>query len=136
MLSSLIYACELCFLILQRLYHTFVNYQNKYQESNKIQIFIQKTLSPVRHADDQVRFENYRVDINKRLLFTGLDLQENGKFRRVSAAYTIPEAQQRADALKSNLKDRQVPGRLTFLQSRIVTGQLLQCCFRGNEKCC
>ena len=28
----------------KRLYNAFANYQNKFQESNKIQIFIQKTL--------------------------------------------------------------------------------------------
>jgi uncharacterized protein (TIGR02391 family) len=35
-------------------------------------------------------------------------LQDTGKYRRVTEAKTIPEAQKRADALKSKLKDRQV----------------------------
>lgn len=92
----------------KRLYNAFVKYQNKNQESNKILIFIQKTLSPVRYADNHNQFEQYRTDINKRILFIGLELLDNGKFRKVTEAKTILEAQQRADNLKAKLKDRQV----------------------------
>ena len=42
----------------KRLYNAFATYQNKFKESNKIQIFIQKTLSPVRYADKHDEFES------------------------------------------------------------------------------
>jgi len=43
----------------KRLFNAFVNYQNKNQESNKVLIFIQKTLSPVRYADNHQQFEQF-----------------------------------------------------------------------------
>lgn len=66
----------------KRLYNAFVAYQNKNQESNKILIFIQKILSPVRYADNHEVFEQYRIDVNKRLLFIGLELLDNGNLEK------------------------------------------------------
>lgn len=98
----------------RRLFNAFANYQNINQESNKILIFIQKTLSPIRYADNNEQFEQHRKDINKRLLFIGFELLQNGKFRKVTEAKTIPEAQQRADNLKAKLKDREVHSDVLF----------------------
>ena len=118
----------------KRLYNAFVNYQNKNQESNKILIFIQKTLSPVRYADNHELFEEYRIDINKRLLFIGLELLDNGKFRKVTEAKTIPEAQQRADNLKSKLKDRQVhPDVLLFCKAELLQDNYFHAVFESTK---
>lgn len=118
----------------KRLFNAFANYQNKHQESNKIQIFIQKTLAPVRYADYHEKFENNRIDINKRILFIGLELLENGKFRRVPEAKTIPEAQQRADTLKSKLKDRQVhPDVLLFCKAELLQDNYFHAVFESTK---
>lgn len=92
----------------RRLFNAFAKYQNTNQESNRIQVFIQKTLSPVRYADNHELFEKNRTEINTRLAFIGLELLEDGKYRRVTQARTIPEAQKRADILKRKLNDRKV----------------------------
>jgi uncharacterized protein (TIGR02391 family) len=116
----------------KRLFNAFVNYQNKNKESNKVLIFIQKTLSPVRYADNHEQFELYRIDINKRLLFIGLELLENGKFRKVMQATTIPEAQQRADTLKSKLKDRKVhPDVLLFCKAELLQDNYFHAVFES-----
>lgn len=118
----------------KRLYNAFVNYQNKNQESNKILIFIHKTLSPVRFADNHQQFEQFRTDINKRILFIGLELLDNGKFRKVSEAKTIPEAQQRADNLKIKLKDRQVHNDvLLFCRAELLQDNYFHAVFEATK---
>jgi uncharacterized protein (TIGR02391 family) len=92
----------------KRLYNAFVMYQNENQESNRIQIFIQKILHPTRYAEEHEKFETYRSQVNTRLLFIGLEFTQEGKYRRVNEATTIPEAQKRADTLKKKLSDRKV----------------------------
>ncbi|PZR10869.1 MAG: TIGR02391 family protein [Flavobacterium psychrophilum] len=118
----------------KRLYNAFVNYQNQNQESNKILMFIQKTLSPVRYADNHEQFELYRIDINKRLLFIGFELLETGKFRKVTEAKTIPEAQRRADVLKSKLKDRQVHADvLLFCKAELLQDNYFHAVFEATK---
>ena len=118
----------------KRLYNAFVNYQNKNQESNKVLIFIQKILSPVRYADNHQQFEQYRTDINKRILFIGLELLENGKFRKVAEAKTIPEAQQRADNLKIKLKNRQVHADvLLFCKAELLQDNYFHAVFEATK---
>lgn len=105
----------------KRLFNAFASYQNKQQESNRIQIFIQKTLNPVRYAHEHEKFEDYRTEINTRLLFLGIELLETGKFRRVTEAKTIPETQKRADSLKRKLNDRKVhPDVLLFCRAELL----------------
>jgi uncharacterized protein (TIGR02391 family) len=116
----------------KRLFNAFVNYKN--QESNKILIFIQKTLSPVRYADNNELFEQYRANINKRVLFIGLELLENGKFRKVTEVKTIAEAEQRADLLKAKLKDRQVhPDVLLFCRAELLQDNYFHAVFEATK---
>ncbi len=53
-------------------------------------------------------FEECRSLVNERLLFSGMQLLEDGKLGRVKAATTISEAQQRADDLRAELVRRDV----------------------------
>lgn len=118
----------------RRLFNAFAYYQNKNQESNKILIFIQRTLSPIRYADNNEQFEEYRKNINKRLLFIGLELLNSGKFRKVVEAKTIPEAQQRADKLKAKLKDRHVhPDVLLFCKSELLQDNYFHAVFEATK---
>lgn len=117
-----------------RLFNAYANYQNKNQESNKILIFIQKTLSPIRFADNNEQFELYRRDINKRLLFIGLELLDNGKFRKVTEAKKISEAQQRTDSLKMKLRDRQVHADvLLFCRSELLKDNYFHAVFEATK---
>jgi uncharacterized protein (TIGR02391 family) len=118
----------------RRLFNAFANYQNKTQESNKILIFISKILSPVLYADNNEKFEQFRSDINKRLLFIGIELLETGKFRKVEQAKTIPEAQQRADALKNKLKERQVHSDvLLFCRAELLQDNYFHAVFEATK---
>jgi len=118
----------------KRLYNAFANYQNNSQEATKILIFIQKILSPVRYANNGEQFELNRIDINKRLLFIGLELLESGRFRKVTEAKTIPEAQRRADTLKNKLNDRQVhPDVLLFCKAELLQDNYFHAVFESTK---
>ncbi len=89
----------------KRLYNAFASVQNTNRCSNKILKFVQTVLNPVRFTDNQM-FEIKRKSINECLSYVGYELQLNGRFREVTAASTICEAQQRANDLLANLQMR------------------------------
>lgn len=92
----------------KRLYSAFITDQNSYQCSNHILIFIQAALSPVRYLGKQELFDFRRHEVNKRLSFIGIELNEKGKYFQVDKAMTISEAEQRASKFKYKLEVRNV----------------------------
>ena len=92
----------------KRLYHAFVEWQNTNQCSNHILTFIQTALSPVRYVGKEELFHSRMHEINKRLSFIGLELNERGKYQQVDKATTISEAEQRASRFKYKLETRNV----------------------------
>lgn len=91
----------------KRLYSAFATAQNTDKYSNRILIFVQTVLNPSRYTDRQL-FESKRRAINEALSYVGYQLQPNGRFTEVNTAYTISEAQQRANDLLATLKARNV----------------------------
>ena len=89
----------------KRLYSALASVQNFDKCSNKILRFIQIVLNPARFTDNQI-FETKRKAINECLSYVGYELQSNGRFRVVTTAKTISEAQQRANDLLVNLQMR------------------------------
>jgi hypothetical protein len=92
----------------KRLYHAFLEWQNNNQCSNHILTFIQSALSPVRYIGKEELFHTRRHEVNKRLSFIGVELNERGKFQEVNKATTISEAEQRASRFKYKLEIRNV----------------------------
>lgn len=90
----------------KRLYSAFADWQNKNQCSNHILNFIQDALQPVRYIDKEELFYNRKQEVNKRLIFIGVELTEQGRFKIVDKATTIAEAEQRANRLKQKLENR------------------------------
>ena len=90
----------------QRLYNSFVDYQNRNQCSNKVLNFIQSAMQPSLYVGNEECFQGRRNELNKRLSFAGLELAETGKFKKVVKAQTISEAEQRADKFKYKLENR------------------------------
>lgn len=77
----------------KRLYNAFVGWQNENQCSNYILKFIQEALRPVRYIGKEEIFQFRRNEINKRLSFIGIEIAETGKYREVSKATTVSEAE-------------------------------------------
>ena len=92
----------------KRLHAAFAEWQNTNQCSNHILTFIQSALSPVRYVGKEELFHFRRHEVNKRLSFIGVELNERGKFQEVDKATTISEAQQRASHFKYKLEVRNV----------------------------
>lgn len=90
----------------KRLYNAFVMNQNSQQCSNSILKFIQTAVHPTRYTDES-EFESKRRLINEALAYSGYELQPNGRFKEVTQANTISEAQQRANSLLETLKCRE-----------------------------
>ena len=112
-IGSLLAQCSINDIDLQntkwkRLYHAFVEWQNTNQCSNHILTFIQSALSPVKYLGKEELFHSRRHEINKRLSFIGVELNERGKYQEVNKATTISEAEQRASRFKYKLEIRNV----------------------------
>ncbi len=70
--------------------------------------FLSQTLNPARYFKKDEAF-NYRLnELNKRISFIGLELTREAKYRMVTAATTLTEAQERASHNKYKLEQRNV----------------------------
>jgi len=106
----------------RRLYHSFADYQNRNQNSNCILKFINLSLKPSRFIGQNEKYEFIRSELNKRLSFIGLILNENGVFNPVAVATTITEAEQRVNRFKSKLENRNIhPKIYEYCNSELIT---------------
>lgn len=118
----------------KRLFNAFVIYQNRFQQSNLIQVFIQKAFHPHRFVEKGEQFEEARKEINSALLFIGIEFLPNGKFARVDKVSTIAEAQQRADNLKHKLTARNVHADvLKFCKAELVNENYFHAVFETTK---
>lgn len=91
-----------------RLYNAFTNYQNTNQCSNGVLQFLSQALNPARYFNKDEIFDSRLNELNKRLSFIGLELTREAKYRKVQAAKTLSEAQERASHYKYKLELRNV----------------------------
>ena len=76
--------------------------------SNAVLAFIRRAMAPVSYRGEQALFDDRRHDLNEVLAFAGLHLTEDGQLRKVTAARTLSEAQERAGRLRAELTRRRV----------------------------
>ncbi|GJM64659.1 TIGR02391 family protein [Persicobacter diffluens] len=106
----------------KRLYNSFAEYQTLNQKSNCILKFINISLKPSRFVGQNDKFETIRAELNKRLSFIGLQLNESGVFNPVTATKTISEAEQRVNRFKSKLGNRNIhPKIYEYCNSELIT---------------
>lgn len=106
----------------KRLYNSFVDYQYRNQNSNSILKFINVSLKPSRFIGQNDKYETIRAELNKRLSFIGLQLNENGVFNPVAVATTITEAEQRVNRFKSKLENRNIHSKIyEYCNSELIT---------------
>ena len=96
----------------KRLYNSFADYQNRNKNSNNILTFINLTMKPSRFVGQNDKYETIRAELNKRLAFIGLQLNEKGVFNPVIVATTITEAEQRVNRFKSKLENRNIHSKI------------------------
>lgn len=96
------------------LFNCFVEEINKQQTFNKIFDFIAKALNPINYVTGTNRDKyNYRFEeINKVLLFIGLEITMNGKLVQVVKAQSLDEVDRRVNNLKKQLYNRAIHGQV------------------------
>ncbi len=92
----------------KRLYNAFVTWQNNHHCSNNIWDFLKKAMAPVRYLDNKELFEHRRTELNKRHSFIGIEILNSGRLQKTDKVETIPEAEKKANKLKSILIERNV----------------------------
>lgn len=101
---------------------------------NNVAAFIMAVMSPGRHVSDQIRYETARSTLNKVFIFDGLQLGENGQFRRVSAARSISEAKRRADGMASRLRGRDIhPEILLYCREELMQENYFHAVFEAAK---
>lgn len=106
----------------KRLYNSFADYQNRNKNSNNILTFINLTMKPSRFIGENEKYETIRAELNKRLAFIGLQLNEKGVFNSVLVATTITEAEQRVNRFKSKLENRNIHSKIyEYCNAELIT---------------
>lgn len=91
----------------KRLFNAFVCYQNQKQCCNAILNFCKLYFQPTRFVNcNKSLFESQRAEANRLLGFCGYSITERGGITKSSILRTIPEAEERANSLKLELKAR------------------------------
>lgn len=92
------------------LYNCFANEINKNRCFDKIYAFLENALDPVCYTSQERRqkYEYLISETNKVLLLAGLEVQDNGKIRKVTTAQTLDEVDQRFKSLAQKLTDRKI----------------------------
>lgn len=91
----------------KRLYYSFQQRQNNDGCSNAFLLFIQNTMSPERYVNEgQQKFENLRTEINKVLMLYGIEINDEGKMKKIIAATSVSEVERRTRSLVNELSKR------------------------------
>ena len=93
----------------KRLFNALARVQNRTRSGDRVLAFISHALEPARYQGNSMTLEERRYRVNAvLLLYDGLEFQEDGKFHKTKKASSLPEAQQRANRLRSALERRGV----------------------------
>ena len=90
----------------KRLFNALITAQNKYEVGNHLIMFITRALNPVSYSRDKDTFNWRKNELNVVLAFSGFEVGDDGKVRRVTKEATLKGALARANALKHALEDR------------------------------
>ncbi len=93
----------------ERLYTALANAQARFQNGVPVLNFVRDAMAPVSYTGARHGlFHDRRARVNEVLCFYGLEVREDGKFGRVTAARTVSEAAARTARLRSELERRGV----------------------------
>lgn len=90
----------------KRLFNALAVAQNKYHVGNHLIMFITRALNPVSYSQNKNSFIWRKNELNKVLAFSGFQVGDDGKVRRVAKETTLKGALAKANALKYALEDR------------------------------
>lgn len=118
----------------RRIYYSLISRQRQDRSGNNIAAFIKAVMSPGRFINNNQQFENARRELNAVLSFDGLELDQEGNFRRVTAAKTIPEAERRAQILAGKLQGRKIHNEvLKFCKAELLQDNYFHAVFEATK---
>jgi uncharacterized protein (TIGR02391 family) len=118
----------------RRIYHSLVQRQRQDRCGNNVAALIKAVMSPGRFINENPRFENARRELNAVISFDGLELDQQGCFRQVTAARTISEAEKRAQLLTGKLQGRKVhPETLKFCKAELLQDNYFHAIFEATK---
>jgi len=92
----------------RRLYWIFLDCQKKHGCANHVVDFIRAFLTPARFVGRGREFEERRQELNTILAFSGLEYGADGQFRRITAAKTLDEAEERVQNIGARFQGRRI----------------------------
>lgn len=105
----------------KRVYNLLVKDQNRRRNRKGILAFIRKAMRPALYVKTPDRYETLRENLNRALLFEGIELQKDGTISSAVASSTINDARRRAAELRGALAERGVhPDVLSFCREELL----------------
>jgi len=118
----------------RRLYWIFQHSQNEYMCANHVLDFIRAFLTPLRFTDRSDEFEKHRQNLNRILLFCGLEYGADGDFRQISAVTTLGEAERRLQTIRAKLKGRSVHSEvLKYCRAELMQDNYFHAVFEATK---
>jgi uncharacterized protein (TIGR02391 family) len=117
----------------KRIFHSLAARQTQDGCGNNVIVFIKEIMSPVRFENTE-QYENTRVELNKKLLFSGYEVKTTGEIARVESAKTISEAEERASSLRRKLSDRAIHSEvLKYCKAELLEQNYFHCVFEATK---
>jgi uncharacterized protein (TIGR02391 family) len=118
----------------KRIYEALAARQGIDGRGNAVCRFIRVAMAPERFGNEPERFEAHREGLNVTLAFVGLELREDGKLYRTKPTTSLTEAQERANALKTRLRERNVhPDVLGFCRAELLQKNYFHAVFEATK---
>jgi uncharacterized protein (TIGR02391 family) len=118
----------------RRIHDDLVSRQATDRSGNNVANFIQIATEPANFVGRRPAHEALCKDLNQGLAFVGLQVGEDGKLRRVAAAHTLTEAEQRADRLRAELTRRRIhPDVLRFCRAELLVDDYFHAVFEAAK---
>lgn len=118
----------------RRLYSVFLTSQRQYKSANKVLDFIQAFLAPVRFVGRTDEFNAHRLELNTVLLFSGLELGADGRFRGLETARTLDEAERRVRTIQAKFRGRSIhPEVLKYCRAELLQDNYFHAVFEATK---
>lgn len=116
----------------KRIYHSLAARQRRDGCGNHAARFIQEVLDPARYLGRSDYHDELRRNLNAILVLEGLEFTAKGEFRRVEAARTVSEAEQRAQVLTAKFQGRKMhPEVLRFCRAELLVDNYFHAVFEA-----
>jgi uncharacterized protein (TIGR02391 family) len=116
----------------RRIYHSLAERQRRDACGNYVARFIREVLDPARYMSRSGEHDELRRNLNAILVLEGLEFTAKGEFRRVEAARTVSEAEQRAQVLTAKFQGRKMhPEVLRFCRAELLVDNYFHAVFEA-----